>query len=112
MVNRGALIVLEGCDCSGKSSQCKNIVESLNSQGIPAEVVTFPGMFLVYLSSIITQSSYLLLIYFFTDRTTEIGKLIDAFLKNNADVTDQTIHLLFSANRWELMLIITSFILL
>lgn len=45
MSTRGALIVVEGCDCSGKSIQCRNIVESLNMQGIPAEVVCFPGKF-------------------------------------------------------------------
>lgn len=78
MSTRGALIVLEGCDCSGKSIQCRNIVESLNTRGIPAQVVSFP------------------------DRTTETGQLIDKYLKNTADLVDQVIHLLFSANRWEL----------
>ena len=36
-----------------------------------------------------------------SDRTTEIGKMIDAYLKNTAEMDDRAIHLLFSANRWE-----------
>ncbi|CAH1396635.1 unnamed protein product [Nezara viridula] len=78
MSTRGALIVIEGCDCSGKSVQCRNILESLNNQGIPAELIRFP------------------------DRTTDTGHLIDKYLRNTADLPDQVIHLLFSANRWEL----------
>ncbi|XP_014273948.1 uncharacterized protein [Halyomorpha halys] len=78
MNNRGALIVIEGCDCSGKSIQCRNVVESLNNRGIPAEAVRFP------------------------DRTTETGHIIDKYLKNSTDLPDQVIHLIFSANRWEL----------
>lgn len=35
------------------------------------------------------------------DRTTSIGKAIDAYLKGEAQTEDHVIHLLFSANRWE-----------
>ena len=35
------------------------------------------------------------------DRTTPIGKIIDAYLRSQSDL-DQAIHLLFSPNRWEL----------
>ena len=35
------------------------------------------------------------------DRSTPIGKSIDAYLKGEAHVEDHVIHLLFSANRWE-----------
>lgn len=35
------------------------------------------------------------------DRTTSIGKSIDAYLKGDAHQDDHAIHLLFSANRWE-----------
>jgi dTMP kinase len=38
----------------------------------------------------------------FPARDTEIGKIIDLYLKNSKDLSDQAIHLLFSANRWEL----------
>lgn len=40
---RGALIVLEGCDRSGKSTQCKRLVEALNNKGIPSQLMRFPG---------------------------------------------------------------------
>ncbi|NXK38960.1 KTHY kinase, partial [Piprites chloris] len=36
-----------------------------------------------------------------TDRTTEIGQLISSYLVREKDLEDHTIHLLFSANRWE-----------
>ena len=35
------------------------------------------------------------------DRTTPIGKSIDAYLKGEIQQEDHVIHLLFSANRWE-----------
>ncbi|XP_050538188.1 thymidylate kinase [Daktulosphaira vitifoliae] len=77
-VKRGALIVLEGCDRSGKSTQCTKLVERLNSLKIPAKKISFP------------------------DRTTSIGSIIDKYLSREIDLPDRAIHLLFSANRWEL----------
>ncbi|CAG9863354.1 unnamed protein product [Phyllotreta striolata] len=75
---RGALIVVEGVDRSGKSTQCKKLVEALEQANFPAKLMTFP------------------------DRTTLTGKLIDDYLKNkDCKLNDQAIHLLFSANRWE-----------
>jgi len=35
------------------------------------------------------------------DRTTEIGKMINAYLTNATEMDDNALHLLFSANRWE-----------
>jgi len=35
------------------------------------------------------------------DRTTPIGKMIDSYLQSTTEMDDHTIHLLFSANRWE-----------
>lgn len=35
------------------------------------------------------------------DRTTAIGKMIDAYLQSKAEMDDRAIHLLFAANRWE-----------
>lgn len=35
------------------------------------------------------------------DRTTSIGKSIDAYLKGESEQEDHVVHLLFSANRWE-----------
>jgi len=37
----------------------------------------------------------------FPDRTTPIGKMINAYLTNAAEMDDHALHLLFSANRWE-----------
>lgn len=76
-IGRGAFIVLEGCDRSGKSSQSKILVESLRMRGHKAKLMVFP------------------------DRNTNIGKVIDAYLKAKTHVGDHVIHLLFSANRWE-----------
>lgn len=43
MKGRGALIVFEGCDCSGKSSQAKKILEKMFENGFKAEIINFPG---------------------------------------------------------------------
>ncbi|KAL2927136.1 Thymidylate kinase [Bienertia sinuspersici] len=74
--SRGALVVLEGLDRSGKSSQCSEIVSHLQSIGHATELWRFP------------------------DRDTAVGKMISAYLSNESNLDDHTIHLLFSANRW------------
>lgn len=74
---RGALIVIEGCDRTGKTTQAKKLVDHLNAQGQKAVFMRFP------------------------DRTTQIGGLIDGYLSQGIDLEDHVIHLLFSANRWE-----------
>ncbi|GMK53458.1 hypothetical protein CspeluHIS016_0100440 [Cutaneotrichosporon spelunceum] len=74
---RGALIVLEGLDRSGKSTQVDRLVARLNAEGYRARLHKFP------------------------DRTTAIGQMIDAYLRSTAELDDHAIHLLFSANRWE-----------
>ncbi|XP_043984551.1 thymidylate kinase [Gambusia affinis] len=76
---RGALIVLEGVDRAGKTTQCKKLVQALQQSGRPAEMMRFP------------------------DRSTTIGQLISAYLEKKSDLEDHTVHLLFSANRWELV---------
>lgn len=94
-IKRGALIVLEGCDRTGKSTQCKQLgkylllefwstignvlipVQSLLDSGRPAIGMNFPN------------------------RSTESGRMINAFLTNQSDFAQETIHLLFSINRWE-----------
>ena len=40
-----------------------------------------------------------------------IGKQINAYLQNQSEVEDHCIHLLFSANRWEAMLILLSILM-
>ncbi|XP_036330510.1 thymidylate kinase-like [Rhagoletis pomonella] len=74
---RGALIVLEGCDRSGKSSQSRLLFEFLCNRGVQAKHLVFPN------------------------RSSEIGGTINAYLKNTRELNDQVIHLLFTANRWE-----------
>ncbi|XP_019752679.1 thymidylate kinase isoform X1 [Hippocampus comes] len=76
---RGALIVLEGVDKAGKTTQCKMLVQALQQSGYPAEMMRFP------------------------DRSTTIGKLISAYLEKKSELEDHTVHLLFSANRWEMV---------
>ncbi|CAN8248483.1 unnamed protein product [Cochlearia groenlandica] len=74
---RGALIVLEGLDRSGKSTQCAKLHSFLEGLGHNAELWRFP------------------------DRETNVGNMISAYLSNKSQLDDHTIHLLFSANRWE-----------
>ncbi|XP_067851740.1 thymidylate kinase [Heptranchias perlo] len=74
---RGTLIVMEGMDRAGKSTQCRRLQEALQKQGRAAEVLRFP------------------------DRGTEIGKLISSYLEKKNNLDDHTVHLLFAANRWE-----------
>lgn len=74
---RGALIVLEGLDRSGKSSQCGQLATYLKTQGVAVEAWRFP------------------------DRTTAMGQMISSYLSCQTDLDDAAIHLLFSANRWE-----------
>ncbi|CAI5775460.1 thymidylate kinase isoform X2 [Podarcis lilfordi] len=40
-------------------------------------------------------------LHLIADRTTEIGRLISSYLEKKNNLEDHTVHLLFSANRWE-----------
>lgn len=71
--------MLEGVDRAGKTTQCRRLVQALQQSGRPAEMMRFP------------------------DRTTTIGQLISTYLEKKSDLEDHTVHLLFSANRWELV---------
>ncbi|KAK5120781.1 hypothetical protein LTR85_005847 [Meristemomyces frigidus] len=83
---RGKLIVFEGLDRSGKSTQCERLVTHLRHQGQKVEHMRFP------------------------DRTTPIGKMISNYLSGQTQQEDHVIHLLFTANRWELAKAIESFV--
>ncbi|VUC36730.1 unnamed protein product [Clonostachys rosea] len=74
---RGAFIVLEGLDRSGKSTQAKLMEQRFVELNKPVKGMRFP------------------------DRTTPIGQMIDGYLKSKVEMEDHAIHLLFSANRWE-----------
>ncbi|KAF8537059.1 thymidylate kinase-domain-containing protein [Trichophaea hybrida] len=72
---RGALIVIEGLDRAGKSTQCAQL-----QQRIPnSRIIKFP------------------------DRSTPTGQVINSYLTSTTShpLEDHAIHLLFSANRWE-----------
>ncbi|KAF8877916.1 thymidylate kinase [Infundibulicybe gibba] len=76
---RGPLIVIEGLDRSGKTTQTAALLARLTkANNTPTKLFKFP------------------------DRTTRIGKEIDAYLHSTSELDDHVIHLLFSANRWEL----------
>ncbi len=72
---RGAFIVLEGLDRSGKTTQCEKLVKLLGDNAVAMK---------------------------FPDRTTRIGKVINEFLTDSKmKIPDKAMHLLFCANRWE-----------
>ncbi|GMS84402.1 hypothetical protein PENTCL1PPCAC_6577, partial [Pristionchus entomophagus] len=77
-MKRGAFIVLEGLDRSGKTTQAKKLAEWLKYRGERVELMRFP------------------------DRDEPFGKVIDAYLKKEIELTSkQALHLAFSADRWE-----------
>jgi len=76
-MSRGAFIVIEGLDRSGKSTQAGRLLGRLEAASKSVQLLKFP------------------------DRSTPIGQLIDSYLRSQSDMDDHTIHLLFSANRWE-----------
>ncbi|XP_015901678.1 thymidylate kinase isoform X2 [Ziziphus jujuba] len=75
--SRGALVVLEGLDRCGKTTQSGRLLTYLEGLGHPAELWRFP------------------------DRSTSVGQMISSYLSNQSQLDDHTVHLLFSANRWE-----------
>jgi len=77
MRSRGLLIVFEGLDKSGKTTQSKLLCEALNVKSYPSESWRYP------------------------ERSTSIGKLINSYLCKQIELEDHAVHLLFSANRWE-----------
>lgn len=74
---RGMMIVIEGLDRSGKSTQSTKLFEYLKSKGHKVEQLKFP------------------------DRNLQTGKLADSYLKQSCQLDDHAMHLIFAANRWE-----------
>jgi hypothetical protein len=108
---RGALIVFEGVDRCGKSTQTKMLVDALNQAGKPTEYMRFPGMIVLktilfcifhFRACKVQKLHFSDLFLWFSERTTIIGKIINEYLGNARELDDNVIHLLFSANRWEL----------
>ncbi|TIA91951.1 hypothetical protein E3P99_00864 [Wallemia hederae] len=77
-MTRGLFIVIEGLDRTGKSTQCAQLLNHFSVSGTNAALIKFP------------------------DRTTSIGQMINSYLQSKTDINDNAIHLLFSANRWEM----------
>ncbi|XP_068148228.1 thymidylate kinase [Drosophila tropicalis] len=77
-MQRGAFIVFEGCDRSGKTTQSRLLVEKLQSRGVSTVHLNFPER-----------------------KSSQIGQVINSYLTNSQDLPDEVIHLMFSANRWE-----------
>ncbi len=67
----GTLIVIEGCDASGKSTQVKLLSEYYQSQNIPYKVLR------------------------------KIGRAIADYLLGDDPIDPKTLHCLFAANRYE-----------
>ena len=75
---RGLFIVFEGLDRSGKSTQVQRLLDYLSAREVPVRLQKFP------------------------DRSTNIGQSIDSYLRGASHLSNEAIHLLFSANRWEI----------
>ncbi|KAI9834571.1 MAG: hypothetical protein M1819_002947 [Sarea resinae] len=74
---RGMLIVLEGLDKAGKTTQCARLAQNLTAHGSNVKTTRFPN------------------------RATTIGQMINRYLEGRTEQEDHAIHLLFTANRWE-----------
>jgi dTMP kinase len=77
LLNKGRIIVIEGTDKVGKTTQSKMLMKYLNQSGKNCSILNFP------------------------DYTTPIGLEIRAFLDRKRDYPNELKHMLLSANRWE-----------
>jgi dTMP kinase len=77
VASKGKIIVLEGTDKAGKTTQSRMLLEALKNMGKVCVVIDFP------------------------DYATAIGMEIRAFLDGKREYPSEAKHLLFSANRWE-----------
>ncbi len=75
----GRMIVFEGLDRSGKTTQLNLLAEKMKQAKIPHKIYKFP------------------------DRTSVTGKMLDAYLKSTSDskLNPTALHFIFAANRWE-----------
>ncbi|ADM11409.1 thymidylate kinase [Encephalitozoon intestinalis ATCC 50506] len=75
-MTQGKFIVFEGLDRSGKTTIVDSLYDSLSSMG-DVRKMRFPN------------------------RSGNIGKVIDAYLRKEINLENETIHLLFSGDRYE-----------
>ena len=92
IASRGSLIIFEGCDRSGKTTVCQRMVKYLNEQ-VSSNGCDQPP------ATVLPRAKMMR----FPDRTTQVGTSIDSYLKGKARLDDHVVHLLFSANRWEMV---------
>ena len=74
---KGKIVVIEGTDKAGKTTQSRMLLEALKNLGKVCVILDFP------------------------DYATPIGMEIRAFLEGKREYPSEAKHLLFSANRWE-----------
>jgi ATPase subunit of ABC transporter with duplicated ATPase domains len=102
---RGKLIVFEGLDRAGKSTQCAMLAQALQEAGHSVRLMRFPGEYVSILKECSVVEGGISIGNFsdiaMTDRTTPIGQMINSYLSGQSEAEDHVIHLLFSANRWE-----------
>ena len=99
---RGAFILLEGLDRSGKSTQCALLAQHLNAQqhAVTGEGAG-PDSGAPHGDHDAEDDGPSCVLLRFPDRTTAVGGMIDAYLKKATELDDHAVHLLFAANRWE-----------
>lgn len=88
--------MIEGLDRSGKTTQVKRLCDALYADGFNIKPLRFPGTTISFMCYWISRIMLIKL-----DRTTPIGQKINSYLQSETHMDDHSIHLLFSANRWE-----------
>jgi len=79
-MKRGRFILFEGPDRVGKTTQAALLAQAFRERGEDVVERRFP------------------------DRTSAVtGKLIDEYLRTSTEMDEHALHLLFSANRWEVL---------
>ena len=70
MSKRGAFVVIEGLDRSGKSTQAATLIKRLQDANVPSKLIKFPGQFLF----VLLASLGFLDLFFFETAPRRLGK--------------------------------------